>query len=212
VTPLARYDRVNVTGDVTLTGADLKLSLNGTPAFPSDTLLFILVNNGASPVGGTFATLNGSSFNANNITLGGPQFQLLYNASFTGTGSYGGVADGFGNDVALLFVVPEPSTLVTLLGGTWRLPRVRAEAGDAPSVVLNAVPEPDPADARQKINALATRTQVQARDVFDLHHLSQYAAAGPRTAAAERAAAAQRPIQLHRPREPYHEGRQRRSL
>jgi hypothetical protein len=25
---------------------------------------------------------------------------------------------------------------------------------------------------------LATRTQVQARDVFDLHHLSQYAAAG----------------------------------
>ena len=31
---------------------------------------------------------------------------------------------------------------------------------------------------RQKINALATRTQVQARDVFDLHHLTQYAAAG----------------------------------
>jgi predicted nucleotidyltransferase component of viral defense system len=30
---------------------------------------------------------------------------------------------------------------------------------------------------RQKINALATRTQVQARDVFDLHHLSKYAAA-----------------------------------
>ena len=35
-----------------------------------------------------------------------------------------------------------------------------------------------PAAYRQKINALATRTQVQARDVFDLHHLSQYAAAG----------------------------------
>jgi predicted nucleotidyltransferase component of viral defense system len=31
---------------------------------------------------------------------------------------------------------------------------------------------------RQKINALATRTHVQARDVFDLHHLSQYASAG----------------------------------
>ena len=30
---------------------------------------------------------------------------------------------------------------------------------------------------RQKINALANRTQVQARDVFDLHHLSHYAAA-----------------------------------
>ena len=35
-----------------------------------------------------------------------------------------------------------------------------------------------PAAYRQKINALAARTQVQARDVFDLHHLSQYAAAG----------------------------------
>ncbi len=31
---------------------------------------------------------------------------------------------------------------------------------------------------RQKINALATRTQVQARDVFDLHHLAGYAIAG----------------------------------
>ncbi len=30
---------------------------------------------------------------------------------------------------------------------------------------------------RQKIKALAMRTQVQARDVFDLHHLSRYAAA-----------------------------------
>ena len=30
---------------------------------------------------------------------------------------------------------------------------------------------------RQKINALATRTQVQARDVFDLDHLSPFAAA-----------------------------------
>jgi predicted nucleotidyltransferase component of viral defense system len=35
-----------------------------------------------------------------------------------------------------------------------------------------------PAAYRQKIKALATRTQVQARDVFDLHHLSRYAAAG----------------------------------
>lgn len=34
-----------------------------------------------------------------------------------------------------------------------------------------------PAAYRQKINALATRTQVQARDVFDLDHLSQYAVA-----------------------------------
>lgn len=31
---------------------------------------------------------------------------------------------------------------------------------------------------RQKINALATRAQAQARDVFDLHHLAQFAEAG----------------------------------
>jgi hypothetical protein len=31
---------------------------------------------------------------------------------------------------------------------------------------------------RQKINALATRTQVQARDVFDLHHLARFCEAG----------------------------------
>jgi len=31
---------------------------------------------------------------------------------------------------------------------------------------------------RQKIHALATRTQVQARDVFDLHHLARFAEAG----------------------------------
>jgi predicted nucleotidyltransferase component of viral defense system len=35
-----------------------------------------------------------------------------------------------------------------------------------------------PAAYRQKINALATRTQVQARDVFDLHHLASHAGAG----------------------------------
>lgn len=34
-----------------------------------------------------------------------------------------------------------------------------------------------PAAYRQKVNALATRTQVQARDVFDLHHLSRFAPA-----------------------------------
>jgi hypothetical protein len=34
---------------------------------------------------------------------------------------------------------------------------------------------------RQKINALATRTQAQARDVFDLHHLSRFAAAGKKS-------------------------------
>jgi len=31
---------------------------------------------------------------------------------------------------------------------------------------------------RQKINALATRTQVQARDVFDLHHLARFSESG----------------------------------
>ena len=43
-----------------------------------------------------------------------------------------------------------------------------------PFVFNHYLPE---ASYRQKVSALANRTQVQARDVFDLHHLSRFAAA-----------------------------------
>lgn len=54
------------------------------------------------------------------------------------------------------------------------LPALLAEKKIVPFVFHHYLP---PAAYRQKMNALARRTQVQARDVFDLHHLSKYAAA-----------------------------------
>lgn len=53
-------------------------------------------------------------------------------------------------------------------------PALLAEQQVVPFVFNHYTP---PAAYRQKINALATRTHMQARDVFDLHHLSRYAAA-----------------------------------
>ena len=54
-------------------------------------------------------------------------------------------------------------------------PALLAEQQVVPFVFNHYTPS---AAYRQKIDALATRTQVQARDVFDLHHLSRYAVAG----------------------------------
>lgn len=53
-----------------------------------------------------------------------------------------------------------------------------AEQRVVPFVFNHYKPE---AAYRQKINALATRAQVQARDVFDLHHLTRFAGAGSGT-------------------------------
>jgi hypothetical protein len=53
-------------------------------------------------------------------------------------------------------------------------PSLLAERRVVPFVFNHYMPT---AAYRQKINALATRTQVQARDVFDLHHLARFAEA-----------------------------------
>lgn len=54
-------------------------------------------------------------------------------------------------------------------------PALLAERRVTPFVFTHYRPE---AAYRQKISALANRSQVQARDVFDLHHLSRFAGAG----------------------------------
>jgi len=54
-------------------------------------------------------------------------------------------------------------------------PSLLAEHRVVPFVFNHYMPA---AAYRQKINALATRTQVQARDAFDLHHLTRFAEAG----------------------------------
>lgn len=96
------YDQLNVTGAVTLDGA-LNLSVGG--GLVNGDLLFILANDGADAVNGTFAGLaEGALFSA-----GGLQFQITYQANYDSAVPANNSFTG-GNDVALLALVPEPST------------------------------------------------------------------------------------------------------
>jgi fibronectin-binding autotransporter adhesin len=96
------YDRLNVTGTVSLAGA-LSVSLGGyTPV--NSALFFILANDGADAITGTFsnAPTDGATY-----TFDGQQFQISYFGDTTG-GTFTG-----GNDVVLM-AVPEPQA--ALLG------------------------------------------------------------------------------------------------
>ncbi|MES2572259.1 MAG: autotransporter-associated beta strand repeat-containing protein, partial [Verrucomicrobiota bacterium] len=107
----AGYDQVIASGAVNLTGADLKLTLQGTASFHAGDLLYLIANNSASAVTGAFATVNGNPFDPSNILLEGRHFQLTYTANFTGANS-----DNMANDVALI-AVPEPRAWLTMLAG-----------------------------------------------------------------------------------------------
>jgi autotransporter-associated beta strand protein len=108
------YDQFVASGLVTLTGGNLQLTLLGSPTFQTTDELFLIINNSSASVTGAFGsvTLNGSAVNPSDIVLGDQQFQLVYNANFSGSGS-----DGVANDVALIALVPEPSAPLMLLGG-----------------------------------------------------------------------------------------------
>jgi fibronectin-binding autotransporter adhesin len=100
--PGTEYDQLFVNGSVTLAGA-LNLTANFAPV--DGDLFFILVNDGADAINGTFAgLLEGGTFN-----VSGQEYQITYQANFEDTPSLTG-----GNDVALV-VVPEPAA--ALLGG-----------------------------------------------------------------------------------------------
>jgi autotransporter-associated beta strand protein len=108
------YDQVVTAATVSLTGGDLKLTLQGAPTFSGSDVLYLIVNNSGSAVTGAFSTvfLNGSLVSdTSNILLNGQQFSLVYSANFAGTGS-----DNVANDLALV-AVPEPGTWGTMLGG-----------------------------------------------------------------------------------------------
>ncbi|MEO7098796.1 MAG: autotransporter-associated beta strand repeat-containing protein [Luteolibacter sp.] len=97
------YDQLNITGTVSLANA-LSLNLGGyTPV--NSTLFFILANDGADAITGTFsnASIDGSTY-----TLDGQDFRISYFGDSTG-GTFTG-----GNDVVLM-AVPEPGA--ALLGG-----------------------------------------------------------------------------------------------
>jgi autotransporter-associated beta strand protein/T5SS/PEP-CTERM-associated repeat protein len=95
------YDQLNVTGSATLAGL-LSVSTGFTATYGD--MFFILLNDGADAINGTFNGLaNNSVFSA-----GGQSFQISYFGD-SGTNTFTG-----GND-AVLMAIPEPSAM--LLGG-----------------------------------------------------------------------------------------------
>ncbi len=106
--PAATYDRLNVTGSISLNGATLQGSLlNGfNPAL--GTLFFIMVNDGSEAVSGTFAQGGFVNF------AGGALFEVSYTGNFVADGS-GANSFAGGNDVVLR-AVPEPSSIALLVG------------------------------------------------------------------------------------------------
>lgn len=106
--PGSGYDQLSVVGTVTLAG-NLTLTLGFTPT--AGDLFFILLNDGADAIAGTFAGLpDGATFTQNGQTL-----EISYSADWSGAQS-GSTFTG-GNDVALIAAVPEPrTTTIVLLG------------------------------------------------------------------------------------------------
>jgi hypothetical protein len=94
----ANYDRINVTGTVTITGSNLLL--NSVSGLTPGDHLFIIENDGTDAITGTFSGLaNGAMFSS-----GGDTFQIFYDAT----------GQGGGNDIELTVIsaVPESSTFV----------------------------------------------------------------------------------------------------
>ena len=96
-----QYDRLNVTGSVSLAGL-LSMTMSGSYAPANGTLFFILANDGTDAITGTFSN---ASVNGGTYTFGSQQFQISY-AGNTGTSSFTG-----GNDIVLQ-AVPEPASLL----------------------------------------------------------------------------------------------------
>ncbi len=101
-----QHDQINVVGSVTITGGSLSTLFSGS--YAESDLIFILLNDGADAISGTFSGLaQGSTV----TSYGGYNWQISYSADSAGFGSFTG-----GNDIALMAVViPEPGA--ALLGG-----------------------------------------------------------------------------------------------
>jgi hypothetical protein len=101
------YDQLNVTGTVSLNGAELTGSLLNLYAPTTEDLFFLIVNDGTEPVQGTFA--QGSS-----VVLGDRLFEISYGGNLTGDP----LTDSFigGNDVVLR-MIPEPSSAFLAVTG-----------------------------------------------------------------------------------------------
>jgi len=108
-----QYDRITMTGAssvLALTGINnLTLSLGFTPAI--NNMFFLVDNQGSSAISGVFEQLNGVTTTltqGSQFNVGGSVFEISYIGDL-GTNSFTG-----GNDLVILTVVPEPSTIAVL--------------------------------------------------------------------------------------------------
>ncbi len=110
------YDQILVSGGSVTLGGDIQLSLGYTPAVGD--VFYLIVNQGGSPVTGTFSNVADLGNGTGQFSSGGVTYLVSYTAAFTpGDGS--GFAPGQGNDIALkvLTVVPEPASASMLVSG-----------------------------------------------------------------------------------------------
>ena len=105
----ASYDQLKLgSGNytVTLGSAVLNLTLSGFSGNVGDK--FVIIDGGSSIAS---TVISGKFFQPDSITVGADTFDILYNVDSSGT--------GLGNDVVLrLASVPEPNSLLILVGGT----------------------------------------------------------------------------------------------
>jgi autotransporter-associated beta strand protein len=103
------HDQINVTGTVDITGGSLTASFTaGT--YAANDLIFILLNDGADAITGTYS---GLAQGATVTSYGGLNWNISYVANSGGSPSFTG-----GNDIALMAeAIPEPKTaLLGVLG------------------------------------------------------------------------------------------------
>jgi autotransporter-associated beta strand protein len=110
ITSLSSYDRVNVTGSVSLGGGTL--NVGGSLLANYGDLFFLIANDDVDAVFGTFDGLTeGSTF----FAASGQEYKISYTADLAVSSSLN-FGSAVGNDVALM-AVPEPATSTVLLGG-----------------------------------------------------------------------------------------------
>jgi PEP-CTERM motif len=99
-TAISAYDRLNVTGTVTLANADLQLSLINSFTAGANDIFFLIINDGFDPVSGQFV-------DGNSITINAQTFTIFYSANADTNSLFGG------NDIAVS-LIPEPSSFLLL--------------------------------------------------------------------------------------------------
>jgi hypothetical protein len=114
---LASSDALKVSGTVDVQGATLQLAALPQFNMTAGDLFFILLNDGPGAINGIFSGIADNS----TITFGEAQFRARYTADSGANSAIGG------NDFALeaLNTIPEPSALLSLLGGLGTLVGLR---------------------------------------------------------------------------------------